>query len=124
MQYIISKHKIQQTQDILLELRLQERTCGSNDNVPQVGITIGVNGKGQIIRRTEDHYKKGRNVSGDYNELTPEGATQPGAVGHIPEFTPSSSNKKDGLSRKDFYIIWCAEKDGSTVTYRGDLLRN
>ena len=85
--------------------------CGSNDSVPQVGITIGVNGKGQIIRRTEDHYKQ-HNVGGDYNELTPEGATQQGAVGSIPEF---SSN----LGNKDFYIIWCADKDGSTVTYRG-----
>lgn len=23
------------------------------------------------------------------------------------------------LDHKDFYIVWCADKDGSTVTYRG-----
>jgi hypothetical protein len=85
--------------------------CGSNDSVPQVGITIGINGKGQIIRRTEDHYKKGRNVAGDYNELTHDGTSGPGFVGHVPELS--------NLDHKDFYIIWCADKDGSTVTYRG-----
>jgi hypothetical protein len=45
-----------------------------------------------------------------YNELTPEGAAS-GGVGHVPELS--------NLDTKDFYIIWCADKDSSTVTYRG-----
>jgi hypothetical protein len=88
--------------------------CGSNDDVEPVGITIGVDGNGQVIRRTEDHYKKGRNVPGDYNELTPEGATQPGCVGSVPELSGSG-----GTGNKEFDIVWCSDKDAGNVTYRG-----
>jgi len=88
--------------------------CGSNNDVEPVGITIGVDGDGQVIRRTEDHYS-GHHASGDYNELTPKGAAIGGEyVGRIPELSGSG-----GTGNKEFEIVWCADKDDGNVTYRG-----
>src|SRR5215469_15485337 len=88
--------------------------CGSNNDVEPVGITIGVDGDGQVIRRTEDHYS-GHHASGMYNELTPKGAAKGGEyVGRIPELSGSG-----GTGNKEFDIVWCADKDAGNVTYRG-----
>jgi hypothetical protein len=100
-----------------------EVTCvynGSNNAYDAVGITLGVDGDGKILRRTEDHYVENghQRAKGDYNEFTTKG-TPIGGVSHIPELSPPQS--PDGTSNKDFDIIVAGDKDDKTgnVTYRG-----
>ena len=83
--------------------------CGSNNKYKQVGITIGVSPDGKIKTRTEDHYAPGghQRASGDYMDL----ASGVG-IKSVPGFDPSI---------KDFTIIWCADKSGNDVIYRGYL---
>ena len=83
--------------------------CGSNNSYKQVGITIGVYPNGGIKTRTEDHYAPHghQRASGDYMDLN-NGV----GIKSVPGFSPST---------KDFTIIWCADKSGNDVIYRGYL---
>ena len=89
--------------------------CGSNNCYTTVGITIGVHANGEIKTRTEDHYNPGKchggsgkqRASGDYMDLA-NGV----GIKSVPGFGPSI---------KDFTIIWCADKSGNDVIYRGYL---
>lgn len=79
---------------------------GSNNSEPAVGVTIGVNGDGSVLGRTEDHFVQNghQRAKGDYNELCKGNC---GGVSKVPLGTY-------------FQLVWCADKDASgNVYYRG-----
>lgn len=81
---------------------------GSNNNYKAVGVTLGVDGHGNVLGRTEDHYKgEGHNTPGDYNELIKQGqgGTGPGGSRGVSK-VPNLGN--------DYDMTWAADKKPAT----------